>query len=181
MAISGSISMEAIIKVMGNLMDEYGIRQNVCARLDRQIEEFKTDKSLLGEKVKEYNTILRVVAKVEQDIVINTAHLVPTDIDNNTRIKTRKSNGKIALDKQAIKIKKELEGMLIFNNYNSSEILNTREEYNVGYRQAYLIDRNIQLAVQTHSKTIRVKQLSRNIYDENTHTKCCLLYTSIRL
>ena len=44
MAISGSISVEAIIKVMGNLMDEYRIRQNVCARLDRQIEEFKTDK-----------------------------------------------------------------------------------------------------------------------------------------
>ena len=36
--VSGSISMEAIIKMMGNIMDEYGIRQNVCARLDKQIE-----------------------------------------------------------------------------------------------------------------------------------------------
>ena len=131
MAVSGGISMEAIIKMMGNIMDEYGIRQNVCARLDKHIQEFKTDKAQLGKTLKEYNTILRVGAKVEQGIVIKTAHLVPTDIDNNTRINARKSNVKITLDKQAIKIKKELGGMLIFNNYNSSEILNTREESNV--------------------------------------------------
>ena len=39
MAAPGRISMEVIIKVMGNLMDEYGIRRNVCDRLDRNIEE----------------------------------------------------------------------------------------------------------------------------------------------
>ena len=52
-----------------NIMDEYGIRQNVCARLDKQIEEFKTDKAQLDEKVKEYNTILRAKEKLERDSI----------------------------------------------------------------------------------------------------------------
>ena len=64
----------------------------------------------LGKTLKEYNTILREGAKdiVEQDIVNKTMHLVATYIDNNTRINARKSNAKIALDTQAIKIKRNL-------------------------------------------------------------------------
>ena len=39
--------MEAMIDVMGNLMDEYAIRENVCARIDRNIEELEPDKEQL--------------------------------------------------------------------------------------------------------------------------------------
>ena len=62
--------------------------------------------------------------------------------------------------------------MLIINDDNSSEIINTREEYKVEYKQSYLIDRNIQFTVQTRSrKAIRVTKLKHNVCDENTSSK----------
>ena len=53
--------------------------------------------------------------------------------------------------------------------------INTMEEYKVEYKRSYLVNDNIQFAVQTHIKTvkkaIRVTQLKHNICDENTHSK----------
>ena len=74
---------------MGNLMDEYRIRQIVCARLDRNIEELTPNKDQLRENLKGFNAILRegVKEKLEWDIVDNTVQLVPTDIDTNNAYK----------------------------------------------------------------------------------------------
>ena len=81
MSITFNFSMEAMIDMMGDLMDKYGIRQNVCARLDRNIEELEPDKEQLREKLKEYNAKLRegVKEKLEQNIVDNTTQLVETN------------------------------------------------------------------------------------------------------
>ena len=57
---------------------------------------------------------------------------------------------------QATVIENKQEETLIINKDDYSEIINTREEYKIKSQQSYLVSKNIQCAVHTHSiKTIR--------------------------
>ena len=107
-------------------MDEYGIRQNVCARLDRQIEEFKTDKSLLGEKVKEYNTILREGAKEKIS-------------DTNTHIASVEGEQTIVVENTCV---------ITNDNY---KVINIKEEKQIKVNKTYLINSDIPIVSHTHT------------------------------
>ena len=57
------------------------------------------------------------------------------------------------------KIESKKEQTFVINNDNSGEVVNTREEYKVEYKQSYLGNKNIQLAGYTHSIKTRKKAI----------------------
>ena len=122
-------------------------------------------------ELKQDNVQLR--EELKQDIVDNTTQLVDTIIDTNTHIDKRENNVKPARHEQAAKIEDKLEETLIINKDDSSEIINAREEYKIKSKQSYLIYKNIQFAIYTHSikrseELILVKQSEHIICVEST-------------
>ena len=145
MAAAESISMEkAIANMMRPILEEYCRKQTeyLNAKFDELTESLKNKIDKQTENISE---MIEKQAKKICEII----------------------------NERTIIIESTKEQTFVINNDNSREVINTREECKIKIQRSYLVSKNIQFAGYTHSiktrkKTLRVKQLKRNICDENT-------------
>ena len=175
MAAPGNLDMEALQTMMRAWVDELSTKQteNLTANLNELRRDQVQLKDKLNKNINKRTENLKedlnnTISKMKQSIADSNKLLVKRIDDTNTRTVAVETTIETMLCEQTIIIESKKKQPFVIKDHNSSEIINTREEYKL----SYLSDRNIQLAVQTHSKAIKtVTRWKNNICSENTHSK----------
>ena len=115
-----------------------------------KLGELKQDNVKITENFNE------VRQELKQDILDSTMQLADKIIDTNKCINALENTVETTLYEQTIVIENKQKQTLIINSDDSKKIINTREVYKIQSQQSYLVSKNIQFDVYTHSiKTIK--------------------------